>query len=154
MTTLYSSLWCSPADLSVCGGRQTVGRGLGVGPLLWLTQIKKTAQMSHSSSARCSLRVDVLHVTHAGHRVHISCPRRLFSLAFQMRRRCSGGPYKQSSPRSSEHKVHPESPPGSFCSSLNAIQIGGQRAHRGFSMLSWLQIRLCVITLFSSGKST
>lgn len=92
---------------------------------------------------------------------------------FQMRRRYSGL-YEKYHPRSSEHKVHPESlwilplskvllshsvlTAAGFCSYPNTIhdtlpiQNRRQRAHSGSSVLSWLQIRLCVITLFSYGK--
>lgn len=88
----------------------------------------------------------------------------------RMSRRCAGL-YKQSNPRSSEQKVHPEplwiyqkvllshsfshSSRLLFLSERHSrppIQNRRQRAHTGSSVLSWLQIRLCVITLFSYGK--
>lgn len=96
---------------------------------------------------------------------------------FQMGKR-SCAQYECSNPRSLEHRAYPESLSGVISWSIKgaaisqfsqqqqlqaSVPIGtpftrlcwfrkGVRAHSGSSGLSWLQIRLCVISLFSYGK--
>ena len=185
MTKFSSSLWCSPGDLSVGGGRQTVGGGGG--PLVMASSKKHRPVLGPNT--RCCVKRRILtadrqtlaarltaHCSSSQRRLPgatMTCVWNGWKVArgkLTLQSRSSGGKVPPPPPLKypsrfkhelSEVLLSPFFPPQqqqqasvpiSHRSYTSPIQNKRQRGHSGSRALSWLQIRLCVITLFSYGK--